>query len=182
MRPATMSAASSGSADSGSVRAMLARCALSSRPASRSQARSRREFQALWDMRDGCAEFVRTLDHIASGDISVPVARIPDFLRESQAGLREIDPATVFLAFGHMGDGNLHYVFCTPQKAPAMDRLLRMVAAYGASISAEHGIGVDKKAWLHLSRSTAEIATLRALKATLDPRGILNSGRIFDPL
>lgn len=133
-------------------------------------------------MRDGCAEFVRTLDHIASGDISVPVARIPDFLRESQAGLREIDPATVFLAFGHMGDGNLHYVFCTPQKAPAMDRLLRMVAAYGASISAEHGIGVDKKAWLHLSRSTAEIATLRALKATLDPRGILNSGRIFDPL
>lgn len=141
-----------------------------------------REFQALWDMRDGLAEFVRTLDNIASGDISVPVARIPDFLRESEAALREIDPGTVFLAFGHMGDGNLHYVFCTPQKAPAMDRLLRLVARYGGSISAEHGIGVDKKAWLHLSRSPAEVATLRALKATLDPRGILNRGRIFDPV
>jgi len=98
------------------------------------------------------------------------------------AALREIDPGTVFLAFGHMGDGNLHYVFCTPQKGLAMDRLLRMVASYGGSISAEHGIGVDKKAWLHMSRSKAEIATLRALKATLDPRGILDPGRIFDPL
>lgn len=145
-------------------------------------AQSAREFQALWDMRDGCAEYVRTLDNIASGDISVPVARIPDFLRESQAALRKIDPGTAFLAFGHMGDGNLHYVFCTPQKAGAMDRLLRLVATYGGSISAEHGIGVDKKSWLHLSRSAAEIATLRALKATLDPRGILNRGRIFDPL
>jgi FAD/FMN-containing dehydrogenase len=143
---------------------------------------SSREFQALWDMRDGCADYVRTLDNISSGDISVPVPRLPEFLRESQAALRAIDPATEFLGFGHMGDGNLHYVFQTPQKGPAMNRLLDLVAAYGGSVSAEHGIGVDKKPWLHLSRSREEMATMRILKTALDPRGILNSGRVFDPV
>jgi len=143
-------------------------------------ARSQREFQALWDMRDGCADYVRTLPHAASGDISVPVKRIPAFLAESQDALRRIDPGTTFLAFGHMGDGNLHYVFSTPQKAQAMERLLTLVAEYGGSVSAEHGIGVDKKPWLHLSRDAAQIATMRLLKSALDPRGILNPGRIFD--
>ncbi|WP_226341177.1 FAD-binding oxidoreductase [Gemmobacter serpentinus] len=141
---------------------------------------SPREFLALWDMRDGCADFVRSLDHVASGDISVPTLRIADFLRDSQAALRQIDPETAFHVFGHMGDGNLHYVFQTPQKEAAMARLLELVAAYGGSVSAEHGIGVDKKPWLHLSRSPEQIATMRLLKAALDPRGILNRGRIFD--
>jgi len=143
-------------------------------------ASSQREFQALWDMRDGCADYVRTLPHAASGDISVPVKRIPAFLAESQEALRRIDPGITFLAFGHMGDGNLHYVFSTPQKAQAMERLLTLVAEYGGSVSAEHGIGVDKKPWLHLSRDAAQIATMRLLKSALDPRGILNPGRIFD--
>ncbi|WP_103332051.1 FAD-binding oxidoreductase [Pseudotabrizicola formosa] len=141
---------------------------------------SRREFQALWDLRDGCADFVRTLPNVANGDISVPVGRVPDFLRESQTALRAIDPDSVFLAFGHMGDGNLHYVFQTVRKEPALSQLLTMVAAFGGSVSAEHGIGVDKKPWLHLSRSPAEIDTMRLLKTTLDPRLILNRHRIFD--
>ncbi|RGP37948.1 FAD-binding oxidoreductase [Pseudotabrizicola alkalilacus] len=141
---------------------------------------SRREFQALWDMRDGCADFVRTLPNVANGDISVPVGRVPSFLRESQAALLAIDPGTVFLGFGHLGDGNLHYVFQTTRKEPATEQLLAMVAAYGGSVSAEHGIGMDKKPWLHLSRSPAEIATMRALKTALDPRLILNRRRVFD--
>lgn len=141
---------------------------------------SPREFQALWDLRDGCPEYVRSLQHVASGDISVPTARIADFLQESQAALRAIDPETAFHVFGHLGDGNLHYVFQTPQKEPAMARLLQLVSDYGGSISAEHGIGVDKKPFLHLSRSPAQIATMRLLKTALDPHLILNRGRIFD--
>ncbi|QCP87270.1 FAD-binding oxidoreductase [Cereibacter sphaeroides] len=141
---------------------------------------SPRDFQALWEMRDGCADYVRSLDHVASGDISVPTARAADFLRDSQAALRAIDPETAFHVFGHLGDGNLHYVFQTSQKEAAMARLLALVADYGGSISAEHGIGVDKKPFLHLTRSHGQIATMRLLKAALDPRMILNPGRIFD--
>jgi FAD/FMN-containing dehydrogenase len=141
---------------------------------------SQREFQALWTMRDSCADYIRTLDQIASGDISVPVQNIEAFLSASQTALRALDPATEFIVFGHLGDGNLHYVIRTPQGYEAMARVYHLVAAHGGSISAEHGIGIDKKPWLHLSRSEAEIGTMRRLKTALDPSGILNRGRIFD--
>ncbi len=92
-------------------------------------------------MRDSCADFARSLDHVASGDISVPVPRIAQFLAESRTALRQIDPETVFLVFGHLGDGNLRYVVRTPQKNAAMDLLCHLVAAAGGSVSAEHGTG-----------------------------------------
>jgi FAD/FMN-containing dehydrogenase len=141
---------------------------------------SQREFQALWTMRDSCADYIRSLDQIASGDISVPVQNIEAFLSASQTALRALDPSTEFIVFGHLGDGNLHYVIRTPQGYDAMARVYHLVAAHGGSISAEHGIGIDKKPWLHLSRSAAEISTMRRLKTALDPSGILNRGRIFD--
>lgn len=140
---------------------------------------SPREFNALWEMRDGCADYVRTLANVANGDISVPTNRIADFLRESQAALRQIDPDVAFHIFGHMGDGNLHYVFQTTQKEATTEALYHMVARFGGSVSAEHGIGVDKRPWLHLARSPAQIATMRSLKSALDPNGILNRDRIF---
>ncbi|TIQ15916.1 FAD-linked oxidase C-terminal domain-containing protein, partial [Mesorhizobium sp.] len=75
--------------------------------------------------------------------------------------------------FGHLGDGNLHYQVRTVDPAAAYDIVYRGVAAAGGSVSAEHGIGVDKKEWLHLVRSDAEIAAMRRLKAALDPNNIL---------
>ena len=141
---------------------------------------SPREFQALWTMRDSCADYVRTLDHIMGGDLSVPVHRIEAFLSASQAAVRRVDPESGFLVFGHLGDGNLHYVIRTPKAHEAMDAVYGLVAESGGSIAAEHGIGIDKKPWLHLSRSAAEIATMRRLKVALDPKAILNRGRIFD--
>lgn len=140
-----------------------------------------REYQAMWDIRDACSDYCRSLDQISSGDLSVPVARMQPFLEESQAAIRSIDPDTQFLVFGHLGDGNLHYVIRTPKGARAIDTAYRLAASHGGSISAEHGVGVDKKPWLPLSRSEAEIATMRRLKAALDPKSILNRGRIFDP-
>ncbi|MFV0302734.1 MAG: FAD-binding oxidoreductase [Paracoccus sp. (in: a-proteobacteria)] len=143
-------------------------------------AQSRREFLTLWKLRDGCADYLRGQADVGSGDISVPLPRIPDFLRDSRQDLSQIDPGAQFLTFGHLADGNLHYVFRSTRKDQVLDRLMRIVAAHGGSISAEHGIGMDKKPWLPLARSTAEIGTMRALKRALDPRGILNPGRIFD--
>ncbi|WP_019996795.1 FAD-binding oxidoreductase [Aureimonas ureilytica] len=141
---------------------------------------SQREFASLWTIRDSGSDFVRTMDHIISGDVSVPVDRTAVFLEESQAAVRRIDPHTDFFLFGHMGDGNVHYVIRTPKGLEAMDAVYRCAAACGGSISAEHGIGFDKKPWLHLTRSEAEIEAMRRLKRAFDPNNILNPGRIFD--
>jgi len=143
-------------------------------------AQSHREFLALWALRDGCADYVRGLSNIANGDISIPVTSINKFLHESQEQLRQIDPRTTFLIFGHLGDGNLHYVFQTAFKDRAIACLMNLVAAFGGSVSAEHGIGMDKKQWLTLVRSSTEIKTMKALKSCLDPNDILNRGRIFN--
>ncbi|MEP3259100.1 MAG: FAD-linked oxidase C-terminal domain-containing protein, partial [Roseibium sp.] len=90
------------------------------------------------------------------------------------------DPLPRFFIFGHLGDGNLHYVISSPQAREAISRVYQLAADHGGSISAEHGIGVDKKQWLHLVRSEAEIVTMRRIKTALDPNCILNRGRIFD--
>jgi len=84
------------------------------------------------------------------------------------------------LSAWHLGDGNLHYLIRTPQARAAMERPLQIVVQHGGSISDEHGIGVDKKPWLHLSRSPAEILAMRRLKAAFDPRSILHRDKIFD--
>ena len=84
----------------------------------------------------------------------------------------------------HIGDGNLHVVVCrVPQDADSLHRIedavYSVVREQGGSVSAEHGIGRLKKDWLHYSRSEAEIALMRTLKAALDPQGILNPGRMI---
>jgi FAD/FMN-containing dehydrogenase len=144
---------------------------------------SPREFHALWALRHACGDVVRARGTAAvGGDLSLPIGRMEDFLRAARRSLFALDPATEFLVFGHLGDGNLHYVVATAEGPAAMERIHHLAALHGGSVSAEHGIGLDKKPWLHLTRSDAEIATMRRLKAALDPNAILNRGRIFDPI
>ena len=90
-----------------------------------------------------------------------------------------------FQTYGHLADGNLHLVVGYPAAQPEMkarinDLVYRSIGALGGSVSAEHGVGLEKKQVLALSRSPAEIALMRTLKAAVDPHGLINAGRIFD--
>ena len=102
------------------------------------------------------------------------------FIAEAGRAVLALDPDARFPVFGHLGDGNLHYIVQTSRPEDVIDAVYRGVQRLGGSISAEHGIGVDKKKHLQFCRSEAEIATMRRLKRALDPNNILNPGRIFD--
>ncbi|RNJ45056.1 FAD-binding oxidoreductase [Mesorhizobium erdmanii] len=141
---------------------------------------SPREFRALWDVREDANRVLFSIKGLIGVDISIPLARMGAFLQEADAAIRAVDPSADIYVFGHLGDGNLHYQVLTADPAAAYGIVYRGVAAAGGGVSAEHGIGLDKKQWLHLVRSDAEIATMRRLKTALDPKNILNPGRVFD--
>jgi len=91
------------------------------------------------------------------------------------------DPAPTVISYGHLGDGNLHLALSAGNAAdkPEVNRLVYgPLAAFRGSVSAEHGIGMDKKPYLSITRSETEIALMRAVKAALDPAGLLNPGKI----
>ncbi|MBP7468646.1 MAG: FAD-binding oxidoreductase [Thauera sp.] len=147
-------------------------------------AQSVAEAESFWAIRDGVAEVLRDYAPTLNFDVSVPIAHIGDCAARIRANLDRDWPALKALFFGHVGDGNLHVVVC---KVPAdHDSLMRIedavysvVRTHGGSISAEHGIGTLKRDWLHYSRSEAELALMRALKQTLDPKNILNPGKML---
>lgn len=141
---------------------------------------SEREFQALWTLRDDCNRFLFAEGAMLSLDVSLPLPRMGEFLNMARAAQSRADPAAQDYVFGHLGDGNLHYVVRTDRPYEVAKAVFDCVAISGGSISAEHGIGLDKKAYLHLTRDAAELAAMRRLKVALDPGNILNPGRIFD--
>jgi FAD/FMN-containing dehydrogenase len=131
----------------------------------------------MWEYRDRQAEAVAALGVPFKLDVCLPIARIPQFLDE-MAALDAIGDREVHV-YAHLGDGNLHIniVDVDDADAEALDeQVLTLVAQHGGSIAAEHGVGVHKVKWLHLSRSDAEITTMRALKDALDPEGVMNPG------
>nr|WP_274705580.1 FAD-binding oxidoreductase [Salipiger pentaromativorans] len=137
------------------------------------------EVLALWGVRENCSEFVYTLANSVGHDVSLPLARLETFLTATEAAIRAIDPAARIFPFGHLGDGNLHYIVDTTEPAAVSQTVFRLSAQNGGAISAEHGLGLKKAAHLPLVRDAGQIATMRALKAALDPQGILNMGRIL---
>lgn len=141
---------------------------------------SEREFQTLWALRDDCNTYLFGLEPMLSLDVSLPLPRMGEFLALAREAQRKADPSGRDYIFGHLGDGNLHYCVKTDAPDAVARAVLDCVARTGGSISAEHGIGLDKKSYLHLSRSAVEVAAMRRVKAALDPNNILNPGRIFD--
>ncbi len=144
-------------------------------------AKSARESQELWAIRDCPGEFPRVFWPQTSFDISVPTGEIGALVSELNESLHRRWPEIRTVFFGHVADGNLHLstkLPATPEH-DVEELVYGVVGARHGSISAEHGIGAHKREFLHHSRTPAELALMRSVKAALDPRGILNPGKII---
>ncbi len=146
-------------------------------------AKSGAEAQALWRMRHSISEAERAGGSALKHDIAVPVSKMEAFLCAGDALLQGIAPDAELFAFGHVGDGNLHYNVRLPdpeQDGTAVtEALYELVSSFGGTFSAEHGVGRLKREWLPKYRTGAEIELMRTLKTTLDPANILNPGKVI---
>ena len=135
----------------------------------------------LWSWRERHTEVVNALGIPHKLDVTVPIAELAGFERDVRATVAAVFPGSTTILWGHLGDGNLHVNVIGPDAEDDRvdEAVLRLVAARGGSISAEHGIGIAKRDWIGLTRSPADIAAMRAVKAALDPHGILNPGVLF---
>ncbi|MBU9663210.1 FAD-binding oxidoreductase [Burkholderia multivorans] len=145
-------------------------------------ATSERQARDLWTLREGLA--IDALPNLVNFDVSLPTGDLGAFAARCDAALRARWPDIVCLFFGHVGDGNVHIgvsrAAMTDADADEIDRrTYAIVREMGGSVSAEHGIGVLKRDYLAHTRSDAEIALMRTLKAALDPGGILNPGKVL---
>ncbi|WP_347468637.1 FAD-binding oxidoreductase [Burkholderia stagnalis] len=145
-------------------------------------ATSARQARDLWTLREGLA--IDALPHLVNFDVSLPTGELGAFAQHCEAALRARWPDIVCLFFGHVGDGNVHIGVShagpdAASEAELDEVVYAVVRAMGGSISAEHGIGVLKRPYLGHTRSDAEIAVMRRLKDALDPRHILNPGKVL---
>ena len=140
---------------------------------------------AIWRIRDSSVELGRSFPYAAriGFDVSLAIDRMEEYADTLDARVKAIDPQAFTIVMGHVGDGNLHpsvYHEHTPEKHDEFEKLVYdLTGEFGGSISAEHGIGILKRPYLKMSRTEEEIETMRTLKRALDPKNILNPGRIF---
>lgn len=144
-------------------------------------ASGRPQRERLWAYRERHTESINAEGAPHKLDVALPLPRLAEFERRVRPALKAGVPEARPILFGHIADGNLHVnlLGLAADDDRAADIVLRMVAELGGSISAEHGIGVAKTRWLHLTRSEADIATMRAIKRAFDPGNVLNPGVIF---
>ena len=145
--------------------------------------------QEFWKMREVLPEAQKPEGGSIKHDVSVPVANVPAFLAEADAAVEALIPGARPVPFGHLGDGNMHYNVTQPAGADTEKYLARwyemndavhaVVKKYGGSISAEHGIGVLKRKLLPDVKDPVALDLMRTLKRTLDPKGILNPGKVL---
>lgn len=147
-------------------------------------AQSLSDARAFWSIRDATGE-LRPLwpDHLAY-DIGLPVARMDEYARRCREALDARSVGIRSLFYGHIGDGNMHIIAYQPgatgqPKALVNDIVYGLVREYGGTVSAEHGIGTLKREWLGHARSQEEIALMRIIKHAIDPRGLLNPGKVI---
>jgi FAD/FMN-containing dehydrogenase len=147
-------------------------------------AKSDTERDALWALRDDVGQTGRNAPIVAF-DVSLGIADMEAYVDGVRAALKARWPeAASLVVFGHMGDGNLHLIAGMGSREPgdlhALEEIVyRPLREIGGSVSAEHGIGLQKRDYLAWSRSEGEIALMRQLKASLDPKAILNPGKVF---
>ena len=144
----------------------------------------------LWTLREGISESLSATGLPHKNDIALPIAELEAFCAELESFFETRYPGWEIALFGHIGDGNLHVNVMKPDDLDRETFLRRtheadhdiftLVKKHGGSISAEHGIGLLKKPYLSYSRSPEEIALMRSIKGVLDPKGLLNPGKILE--
>jgi len=153
-------------------------------------AQSEKERTNIWHIREHI-DIALEHDPVYVYDISLRIADMNTYVDNITAELEQRWPGVIIYVYGHLADGNLH-VLVAPPTEQALDEsqtvewkefshrvVYEPLQAIGGSVSAEHGIGISKKAYLHYSRTPEEILIMRRLKKSLDPEGILNPGKIF---
>ena len=143
----------------------------------------------LWKLRTAMSDVQKPEGGSIKHDISVPVSSVPAFVKEATAKVEQMIPGARVVAFGHLGDGNLHYNISQPagaDKAKFMakreavnDAVHAIVGKYDGSVSAEHGIGILKRDLLAKAKDPVTLGVMHAIKKTLDPNGILNPGKVL---
>jgi len=143
---------------------------------------------SLWRLRDSLSEAQKYEGGSVKHDVSVPISRIPSFLREAISIVTALVPGARPVPFGHLGDGNIHFNVSVPKGGDDAAFLARwgeiaraihdLAHRLGGSISAEHGLGVMKRDEILRYKSQEEVDVMRALKRMLDPNGILNPGKV----
>jgi FAD/FMN-containing dehydrogenase len=150
---------------------------------------SAKEKAALWSLRERVAESVMTNAEVHQQDLAVPITSLVDFFTDVEKRYATAYPEFEVFIFGHIGDGNLHIFI---RKPPGMESgafharcaesdtmLFELCEKFKGSVSAEHGVGLLKKPALHYSRSESELSYLRAMKKAMDPKGLLNPGKMI---
>jgi FAD/FMN-containing dehydrogenase len=145
-------------------------------------AMSSKQREEIWAVRDGVG-FLR-LGPVFVFDVSLRISDMKDYVDQVMKSTKSAWPEASVIPFGHLGDGNLHFAIDvgsdTPEtRARVEEMVYSPLSRIGGSVSAEHGIGTEKRKYLRISRSHDEIRTMRLLKQALDPKGILNPGRVF---
>lgn len=146
-------------------------------------AETEEDIQQIWNVRYAVKSLLKTRLPLANFDIGIPINQMQEFVSRSKACLEQAFPKVESLFFGHIGDGNIHLIATTGHEqdiSQIYELIYPICAELKGTISAEHGIGTHRKSRLNLSRTAAEIELMKALKRTIDPKGILNPGRIFD--
>jgi FAD/FMN-containing dehydrogenase len=152
-------------------------------------ARSEEQALAFWRLRENISEAQKIEGVSIKHDISLPVSCIPEFIERCDAALAAAFPGVRIVCFGHLGDGNLHYNQSKPAaqdnaafiaQSEAVNRIVHdLVAELGGSISAEHGLGQLKREEILRYKSEVEMDLMRAVKKALDPRGLMNPGKVL---
>lgn len=150
-------------------------------------ARNEAQRRGMWERREDAAEVTLGRLPLVNTDISVPLDRIETFLKRMKAALPGIDAGAGISVVAHLGDGNVHYTVWPASQDPGvhdaiMEKVEDVALSLGGSFSAEHGIGLSKKPSMRRRKNPVALGVMRAIKAALDPQGIMNPGKVLpDP-
>ncbi|MBL4693231.1 MAG: hydroxyacid dehydrogenase, partial [Magnetovibrio sp.] len=154
-------------------------------------AQSGPQADAIWALREAVPEAQKLEGGSIKHDVSVPVSSVPEFIQKGTEIVQDLIPGVRVCAFGHLGDGNIHFNLSQPQQSEKQDFLdlwhntnkivHDLVVQMNGSFSAEHGVGQLKVGEMKRLKDPVELDLMRSIKASLDPANIMNPGKVLPP-